>query len=451
MKINRRDLIKLSSLGIAGSMSGCLPDFERLLGRSRPLKNIVFLTMNGGVSQMESFDYKPELFKKDGMSISLPENDTAYSIITKPKVSFKQYGESGAWVSSAFPETAKIVDKLTFVKSCQNFSFDHYEAMRYLFTGTNLNDQPSIMAWLGHLMRGQNKRLPSSITMFDQTRTYPPFSEGTLASGYLPDKTKSYQLESEVVKYILDSKKDTRSIDISQELLKRLNSDSLLKHHQESKQRARVFNEHELFQKEILTALDIEKEPEHVKNLYGLYDPKCYPFANRLIKARRMLEQGVKVINVHSGGFGLIGWDNHQDFKEFHKISREVDKPIAGFILDLEQRGLLDETLVVFWTEFGRLPCQESLGKEKDSKIGRDHNPSAFTIWFAGGGVKPGQTIGETDELSHKAVEDIYNVRDIHHTIFKLVGIDLNELYFKDEGKTKVFFKEKGRMIKGLV
>lgn len=451
MKINRRDLMRLSSLGIAGTVSGCLPRIDRLIGKSRPLKNIVFLTMNGGASQIESFDYKPELYKKDGMSISLPENETPFSIITKPKVSFKQYGDSGAWVSSAFPEMAKIVDKLSFVKSCQNLSPDHYEAMRYLFTGSNLNNQPSIMAWLGHLMKGQNQGLPNSITMFDQTRPYPPFSEGSLASGFLPNQMNSYNLESEVLNYILNSKRDISNLDISQELLAKLNNESPLKNHKESIRRARAFEEHELFQKEILNALNLEKEPDHVKSLYGLDDPICYPFANRLIKARRLLEQGVKVINLHSGGFGQNGWDTHSDYKEFHKISREVDKPIAGFIQDLEQRGLLDETLVVFWTEFGRLPCQESLSNEKDGKIGRDHNANAFTIWLAGGGIRPGQSIGQTDELSHKAVEDIYNIHDIHHSLFKLVGIDLSDLYFKDQGKTKVFFKEKGRMIKGLI
>jgi len=438
-------------MGLASTMVGCLPMIEKILPGSKPIKNVVFLTMNGGVSQIETFDYKPDLYKYDGKSISIPDNENPYSILVKPKVSFKQYGQSGAWVSSVFPALSEIVDKLSFVKTCQNFSPAHFEAVRYLFTGSNLNDQPSIMSWLGHLTRGNNKKLPASITMFDSLRPFPPFSEGSLANYFLPDYTKSYHLEEELLNFMKKPHLGYRTEELTRNLLNRLNNHSKLKYHKESIERNLAFYEHKNFQNELEKSLQIQKEPEHIKKLYALDDPDCANYARKLLKARRLLEQGVKVINIHSGGFGLLGWDSHKDFKDFFKITKEVDKPIAGFIKDLEQRGLLEETLVVFWTEFGRLPCQESLSTDKNSKNGRDHNLNASTIWFAGGGVKPGQSIGQTDELSYKSVEDIYNVHDLHHTIFKLAGFDLNDFQFKHEGKTKVFFKEKGRMIKGLL
>ena len=307
------------------------------------------------------------------------------------------------------------------------------------------------MSWLGHLIEGNNKELPSSITMFDQMRPVPPFSEGTLSNGYLPSTTKSYQLEEQLIDFMKKSQLSDKTTLASMELMEKLNQHSLNPGHKESIERSLAFQKHDHFQSHLEKSLNISKEPGYIKKLYGLDDPLCFPYGNRLLKARRLLEQGVKVINIHSGGFGLTGWDSHNDFSDFFKITREVDRPIAGFINDLDQRGLLDDTLVVFWTEFGRLPCQESLSKKKDSKNGRDHNKDASTMWFAGGGIKPGQSIGETDELSYKSVTDIYNIHDIHHSIFKILGVNFNDLSFNHEGKTKVFFKKKGRMIKGLI
>ncbi|MBK23300.1 MAG: hypothetical protein CL678_02350 [Bdellovibrionaceae bacterium] len=448
--INRRDFIRYSSIGMTASLSGCLPGIDGLFTKNKNLKNIVFLTMNGGLSQMESFDYKPELIKSDGKSIYLPESENPYSSIIKPRTSFKQYGDSGAWISSAFPELSTIADKLTFIKSCKTFSLSHFPASRYLFTGSAVPDQPSILSWLGHLLSPKPKDLPASISMYDSNRPFPPFSDGMMKNIFLPDSAKGYLLKHSVIE-MLKSSEITDPYELkSIRLINQLNKKGPLRSHNESIERAAAFDRYSSFKNSIQSTVDFEKEPEYIKKQYGLNDPSSSSMAKRLITARNLLESGVKVININSGGFGMFGWDAHHSFDSFFDIAKEVDRPITGFINDLEQRGLLDSTLVVFWTEFGRLPSVESLDPS-DNKKGRDHNPNAFTIWLAGGGISPGKSIGTTDELAYKAVEDVYSIHDIHHTIFKLVGIDLNDLNYWHEGKLKTYFKQRTRMIKGLI
>jgi hypothetical protein len=450
---NRRTFLKIGSIGVA--LPFAIP-FYNSLTQKKPLKNIVFLSMNGGFSQLESFDYKEKLFSHAGKSMFVAENEDQSSIIMPPHVKFKQYGESGAWVSDSFPHMSKIVDDLAFIKSCKTFSPLHFLAMSYLYTGSNLAGGTSIMSWLEYIYSRYEKKsiLPNTVTLFDPIRGLSRFGIESTLSGEIPRRFEGNILDVNIKELDLLrtlNSKETMSVKEILAVTKKLNqyqnkylyedflikSDSLVKSLD--------------IQSELLKVLNFDNISEATRTIYGLKNKKTQNVGRQLLTAKRLLESGVKVVNVNVGGADeKISWDSHNEYDTFDGLAESVDLPIAGFMQDMKRSGLLDETLVVFWTEFGRLPVRQS-ALPKGEAQGRDHNPNAFTIWMAGAGINVGQSIGETDELGYRIAKEPYSVHDIHRTILEIAGINPHDLSYSKESKKIDFFKTTPNLIKGLI
>ncbi len=425
-------------------------------------KSVIFLFMYGGPSQMETFDYKPKLYPLDGKIVRGFETHGRGGHrdggrVVGPKWGFKQYGESGQWVSDLFPNLATCVDDIAFIKSMTAISPIHGSALLQMNSGEIISGSPSLGSWVNYGLGSVNANLPGFVVMVDP-RGGPISGAKNWSSGYMPAVYQATTMRPtgdpilHLGRFGKLSKSQQRHM---LDTLRQYNSQHLSDHVDNSDLAARIASYELAFrmQKHAPEAIDLNDESEETKELYGMNDPVAKEYGRRCLLARRMVERGVRFVQVYSGGgHNDDNWDAHTDMERNHGLHcRETDKPITGLLTDLKRRGLLDETIVVWGGEFGRQPTAEYA---KGS--GRDHNAKGFTMWMAGGGIKGGISVGETDDFGHKAQGtlgvDKFQVKHLHATILHQMGLDPNHLtYFYSGLKRKIVGVEGAGIIKQVV
>ncbi|MEM9235881.1 MAG: DUF1501 domain-containing protein [Verrucomicrobiota bacterium] len=423
-------------------------------------KSVIWLFINGGPSHIDTWDYKPELEKRDGTELEGFDPTTGFfdgavGPLMKSPFEFKQHGESGAWVSSLFPHLSKHVDKMAFVKSFHTLSNNHSPALFMANSGVTRMGHPCVGSWVTYGLGSRNSNLPAFMVMSDpKGRGLPKGHASNWTNGFLPGAYQGTWIDTKGKNPLPNLDRVVGVSDPQQrlqlELLAELNRGHLERIENESELTARIksFELAYRMQEEAPDCVDVDSEPEHLKKLYGLDQKHCSHFARQCMMARRMVERGVRFVQIYSGGMeNQRSWDGHKDIVGNHSgFAGETDQPIAGLLQDLEERGLLEETLVIWGGEFGRLPVSQ-----KGSKPGRDHNPHAGCFWFAGGGVKPGVSYGETDELGHRAAVDKVDIHDLHATILHLLGMDHKKLTFKHSGRRFRLTDVAGRVIDKII
>lgn len=406
-------------------------------------KNVIFLFMDGGPAQMDTFDPKPLLAREHMQPIRMAETPTTvFNISNKVFASpftFSQYGESGQWVSELFPHVASCVDDLCIVRSMvANFS-EHTAANYFIHSGSGFQGRPSMGAWVTYGLGSECENLPGYVVL--DSGLIPPGGLDCFGAGFLP---ASYQgtLFRRGEHPIADLERREPSVADQRNklgLLSKLNQGVLERFGEVSELEASIANYELAFrmQSEVPDLLEINGETETTRQLYGLDEEDTSEFGRQCLLARRMVERGVRFVELLTPARqGQDRWDQHQRLEEGHRInSRAVDKPIAGLLKDLKSRGLLEETLVVWGGEFGRTPTAQIEKAADPESVGRDHNPFGFTMWLAGGGVKPGIAYGATDEYGYFAVENKVHMHDLHATMLHLLGIDHKRLTFPFSGR----------------
>lgn len=403
-------------------------------------KACIFLFMYGGPSQMDMFDFKPELQKSDGKTVNMEirRRDVKPSTLLASKRKFLQCGNSGLWCCDLLPNLAQQMDKLAVIKSLYADSFAHGSAMIQMNSGRVIQGYPSVGSWLSYGLGSMNKNLPGYVVMLDP-RGGPISGAANWSSGFMPAAYQGTVFRATGQPILNLSSSAGLTPEMQRDIIttaNALNAEHLASRPGYSELQARIASYELAFQLQSTApeALDLSKESEATKELYGLNAPKPEhplafgpaPFGRQCLLARRLIERGVRFVQIyHGGGHQQQNWDAHNGVEENLKIHcPEIDQPIAALLTDLEQRGLLEETLVVWGGEFGRQPVGQG------DHGGRDHNPKGFTYFMAGGGVKGGTAYGETDELGHEAVVNRHHVRDLHATILHLMGLDYRKLTY---------------------
>jgi hypothetical protein len=423
-------------------------------------KRVIYLFMSGGPSQMETFDYKPMLAKLRGTDLpdsvrqgqrltGMTATQTRFPVV-ESLFKFSQHGQCGAWASELVPHTAKIVDRLCFVKSMHTEAINHDPAVTFFQTGFQLAGRPSIGAWLSYGLGSENKDLPAFVVMISSTgKGDQPLYDRLWGSGFLPTRYQGVKFRSggDPVLYLsnpegMTSNTRRRYLDD----LARLNEMQLEDYNDpEISTRIAQYEMAYKMQTSVPELADLSKESEKTFELYGPDAKKPGTFARNCLLARRLAERGVRFIQLFHRG-----WDHHTNLPEgITNVTKETDQPAAALVQDLAQRGLLDDTLVVWGGEFGRtVYCQ---GKLTPKDYGRDHHPRCFTIWMAGGGMKPALTFGATDDYSYNITENPVHVHDLHATMLYALGIDHTRLTFKFQGRHFRLTDIHGNVIKPLL
>jgi len=440
----------------AASLNPLAPKSPPLRARA---KSVIWIFTNGGPSQVDTWDYKPELAKRDGQPLEGFDTKTGFfpgsvGPLMKSPFEWQQHGKSGTWTSGLFPHLSQHVDKMAFIHSCWTKSNNHSPALFMINTGETRMGFPCVGSWVTYGLGSVSDSLPAFVVMSDpKNRGLPKGTALNWGAGFLPSVYQGTWLRPQG-EPIDNLKRLSNLTDERQraqlDLLAKLNRASLGGSAVESELSARIesFELAYRMQTAAPEAFDVSKEPEHVKKLYGLDQPHCAHIASQCMMARRMVERGVRFVQIYSGGMdNQQSWDCHADLVGNHTgFASETDQPVAALLADLEQRGLLNDTLVVWGGEFGRLPVSQ-----KGGKPGRDHNPHAFTVWLAGGGVKGGFHYGETDEIGHKAVANRVGVHDLHATLLHALGLDHEKLTFKFQGlDQRLTGVEKSRVVQEI-
>jgi hypothetical protein len=422
----------LASDGETEWMSPMKPKAPHFLPKA---KNVIFLFMYGGPSHVDTFDYKPDLYPLDGKTIDVKTfgrgGHKNQGRVVGPKWGFKQYGQSGKYVSDLFPNVAEHVDDIAFIHSMTAESPIHGSAMLMMNSGQILSGRPSMGSWVNYGLGTANQNLPGYVVMLDQSGG-PISGAKNWTSGYMPASYQGTVFRPKGTP-ILDLKNARNmSANEQQVLLKHLshyNHGHLSERVDNSNLAARIAS-YELaykMQSSAPEAVDVDGEAEHIKAMYGIDHDRTEDFGKKCLLARRLVERGVRFIQIYSGGaHNDQNWDAHGDLKKNHDWhAGNTDKPIAGLLKDLKQRGMLDETLVIWGGEFGRQPTAEYA-----QGTGRDHNAYGFTMWMAGGGIKGGVSVGETDELGSQAVTNRFQVKHLHSTVLNLMGMNPMDLTY---------------------
>jgi Protein of unknown function (DUF1501) len=398
-------------------------------------KSVIFLFMYGGPSHVDTFDYKPKLYPLDGKTIALKTfgrgGKKNEGRIVGPKWEFQQHGQSGKYVSTLFPNLATCVDDMSFIHSMYAESPIHGSAMLMMNSGRLLSGNPCLGSWVNYGLGSENENLPGFVVMLDKTGG-PISGAKNWSSGYMPAAYQATVLRASGVP-IHDLASPTGTERTTRRLLldrlRQKNEAHLASRVDNSELAARIASYELAFkmQQSAPEAVDLASETPETEALYGIDRPQTADFGRKCLIARRMVERGVRFIQIYSGGsHNDNNWDAHADLVENHtRHAGHTDKPIAGLIQDLKRRGLLDQTLIVWGGEFGRQPTAEF-----EKGTGRDHNSYGFTMWLAGGGIKGGTSVGQTDELGNNAVEDRFHVKNLHATILNQLGLDPNGLSY---------------------
>jgi hypothetical protein len=398
-------------------------------------KSVIFLYMYGGPSHIDTFDYKPAMKGMDNKTVDVKTFGRGgrrnQGRIVETPWKFKQYGECGQWVSELFPHFAEQVDDVAFIHSMTADSPIHGSAMLQMNSGRILSGSPALGSWLNYGLGTVNQDLPGFVVMLDP-RGGPISGAKNWSSGYMPASYQATIMRSKGTP-ILDLKRpDGLSQAMQRKMLDTLqafNAEHQRPRNANSDLAARIASYELAFKMQSAApeATDITQETDATQKLYGLDKPQSSAFGRQCLLARRLVERGVRFVQIYSGGnHNDSNWDAHGDLKKNHDLhAGETDKPIAGLLKDLKQRGLLKDTLIVWGGEFGRQPTAEYA-----KGTGRDHNAYGFTMWMAGGGIKGGVAVGKTDELGSAAVEDRFHVKHLHATILHQLGLDPNRLSY---------------------
>ena len=404
-------------------------------------KAVISLFMSGGVSHVDTFDHKPMLEKHHGEPLTgkgrVRVRQGYPGPLMRSPFEFQRHGKSGKLVSNLFPHMGSMVDDLAFVHSCQGRSNDHVLAHYEWNTGSVLMGHPSVGSWVTYGLGSENQSLPGFVVVYDH-RGGPFSGPSNWSSGYLPATYQGTVFRSQGDP-ILDLRPPGELVSPEQQRarldhLAKLNQEHAKRHPGSSELAARIASYELAYRMQGCApeAVDISQEAEETKRLYGMDDPATEPFGRQCLLARRLVERGVRFVQLYSGALrqqNIDTWDAHSNLVENHTLhAGEVDKPIAGLIKDLKRTGLFDETLVVWHSEFGRMPISQR-------GVGRDHNPHAMTAWMAGAGIRGGQSIGATDEFGYKAEQQVLTYHDIHATMLHLLGIDHTRLTYFFNGR----------------
>jgi hypothetical protein len=417
-------------------------------------KRCIFLMMEGGPSHMDTFDPKPELdrrhleeFQRSGAEQSAMSSGKRYFV--KSPFEFFKAGECGADISAPWEHLSACVDDICFYRGAQAESVNHPTACYHINTGNQFGGDPAVGSWVTYGLGSENESLPGFIVL--PRNSYPQGGAANWSNGYLPADYQGTPLRPEGSP-ILDldppagiTKHQQRA---NLDLLTSLNAQHLDSHTSLSSELAARMNAYELafrMQSEVPDILNLQGEDAATQAMYGIGDAKTDAFGRKCLLARRLVEKGVRFVQAYAGN-----WDSHDYIERAHgSLIRSVDKPIAALLTDLKRRDMLKDTLVFFCGEFGRTPDNGLRGGGKS--YGRDHNAKAMTMWFAGGGVRAGSTIGATDELGAEAVECVHPLRDVHVTLLRLLGLDDNKLTFYHAGRFKQLSQFGGQVIDELI
>lgn len=423
-----------------GAPAGASPIKLRPAAAPGRAKSAIFLFMEGGPSQVDTFDPKPRLAAENGqpMKLDLPARLQRERILQSP-FKFNRCGESGIDVSELFPHVAQCVDRLAVIRSMTSEHNDHGTANYFLATGAPQRGRPSMGSWFSYGLGDESENLPAYVVMNDGTQLVG--GADVLGNGFLPARYGPTLLRSgEEPLYNLKPREPRPELQQRKvEAIRRLNELAASEQGGDDRLESIIQNYYLAFrmQTAVVEAVDTSRESEATRKLYGLDDPKTEPFGSKCLRARRLVERGVRFVQIVSPetSVGANGrWDQHAELVEGHRLNALlVDKPIAGLLKDLEKCGLLDQTLVLWGGEFGRTPTAQT--SIPNMKPGRDHNRYGFTIWMAGGGVKGGVVYGRTDDYGFHAVENVVTVHDLHATILHLFGIDHTRLTYRHGGR----------------
>jgi len=442
----------------SGTASGMASLGGQLHHRPRA-KRIVQVFCCGGVSHLDTFDYKPELERLNGTEMKGRGENLGFfgqpGRLMKSVYPFRQHGQSGAWVSDLLPHLAGCVDDLCFIHSMFAKSNNHTPATFQMNSGFTLNGFPCMGAWLSYGLGTENENLPAFVVLPDP-RGLPAGGSINWTSGFLPANHQGVPFRTQSKEPVVDLETpasvsaDARSADL--QMLNQINGDFASAHPGDRAFAARL-RSYELaarMQVSIPEATQLTGESETIRRLYGLDDPANKGFARNCLMARRLLERGVRFVQIINGGaFGSprINWDGHENLRENHDTqAATMDRPVAALIQDLKQRGMLEDTLFVWSTEFGRSPSTQGINAS-----GRDHHPSVFTTFLAGAGIRPGHHYGTSDEIGYSVGENRVTIPDFHATILHLLGVDHEKLTFYHNGINRRLTDVHGEVIRGVM
>jgi hypothetical protein len=456
----RRDFLRQAGAGFGALAAAWMLEQDRAgagtIGQPhfRPkAKRVIYLFMHGGPSHLETFDPKPDLQRLSGRPLpaSFGQVATRRQVAANPLLgtrrTFRPAGRCGLPISDFLPNLADCADELAVIRSCKADSVNHPQAVYQMNTGSILMGKPSLGSWVAYGLGSENQDLPAFVVLPDPAggiKGGPP----AYGAGFLPASFQGTVMRSGP-KPILDLAPPEGMTDAAQrrtlDLIGRLNARHLAARGDESELSARI-QAYELayrMQSAAPDAVDLSSETEETHRLYGLDHPETAEFGTRCLLARRLVERGVRFVQLYSGD--VNGWDAHDDVEANHsRMCLRTDRPVAGLLKDLRRRGLLDDTLVIWGGEFGRMPMSES-GR------GRDHNPHGFTTWLAGAGIKGGTIHGETDAVGLRAAVDPVHVHDLHATILHLLGIDHTRLTFPHNGRDDRLTDTAGRVVRAIL
>ncbi len=469
--LSRRDFLANTGAGIGGLAlswllhsdalaSGATSPYAARLPMFRPkVRRVIHICALGGVSHVDTFDHKPELERRHGMD-SGRKFDTFFSqpgTLLKSPFAFKRHGSSGRWVSDLLPHLATRVDDLTFIHSMRSRSSNHTPATFLMNSGFTFNGFPSMGAWISYGLGSENQNFPAYVVLPDP-RQLPAGGSINWTNGFLPAVHQGVAFRSDATDPIPDlstpASIPAERRRASLRLLETINGTDAAAHPGDSALAARI-RAYELaaqMQLSVPELVDLKGETAATRERYGLDHPNgpTAAFARNCLLARRLSERGVRCVQVFNGGqFGSprINWDGHEDIVENHrKQALVMDQPVAALLGDLKERGLLDDTLLLWTTEFGRTPITQGINGR-----GRDHHQHGFTIWMAGAGVKPGFALGATDEIGYDAVEHPVEFYDVHATLLRLMGMDHAKLTFRHNGVDRRLTDVHGEVIEGIL
>lgn len=452
--VTRRRFLKQCGTGMGAlALASLLNDrvfAEAEVAKSLPLggpqfapkaKNIIYLFMSGGPSHLDLFDYKPELIKRSGQKTpeELVKNIRLAQIGKEAKLlgtryKFAQYGQSGVWISELLPHLSSAADDICFVQGFYSEAFNHDPATLFMNTGAQLAGRPSMGSWFSYGLGSENKELPAFVVLM--TGAGQPLTVNAWGSGFLPTVHQGVQLRSQgdPVLFVknppgMGAERRRQSLDALHDLNK-MQSDLL--RDPEIETRIAAYEMAYRMQTSVPDVMDISKEPPAVHERYGT-TPGRASFANNCLLARRLVERGVRFVQLYHRGWDHHGGPDGNLVYDLKKRCLETDQSCIALVRDLKERGLLDSTLVVWGGEFGRTPMMQ--GDLSADQLGRDHHPHGYTVWLAGGGIRPGIVYGKTDDFGFYAAENKVHVHDLHATILRLFGLDHTRLTYRFQGR----------------
>ena len=468
-QLSRREWLSWATHGLAGA---ALTD---LFAADRPVsagggvglhhlprsKRVIHICLMGGLSHLDSFDFKPEIARFHNQSLQYDERPATFfnriGLIRKNDWEFQQRGRSGLWISNLFPHIAGVADELTVIRSMVTDSANHTPATFQQNSGFQLNGFPVMGSWISYGLGMDTENLPAYVVLPD-ARGYPAGGTINWSNGFLPSLHQGVAFNTKgtpIPDLFPPSGISPETDAASRQLLRQLNAQDINRHGREDAVMARV-RSHELAARMQLTIPEvtaIDGESESTREMYGLNQEPTRDFGRNCLLSRRLLERGVRFIQLISGGsFGSprINWDGHEDMKKNHsREAQRIDQPVAALIRDLRQRGMLDDTLVLFTTEFGRTPYTQS--NDDELGAGRDHNMYGFSLWMAGGGLKPGVAYGSTDEIGWKTAEKPVYWHDFHATVLHLLGLDHEKLTFYHNGIERRLTNVHGEVLREII